>query len=358
MATWMARSGLVVFLAPPSQATLGLHWELRTVAQHGQWDKALVVVPPVPAEQLRARWRGFGAARAGFWPGTMADPHALVLALRHDRWDVTTADRRTEWSYAAALERVLGDPRRLVPAHARGARARARLGPLTLPVMALIVVAAALMAGAGTWFYMERASAARLPAAATASAAPSSALPSSGPPSSGPPSSALRSSALRSSALRSSALAGPSLQDGAASAFRSTPAPPAGLASLAPAAARFPGATAIQAVISRYFEAINGRDYAAYLTTQSPGHALTAPQFQTAFQSTRDSDVLVTGITTAPDGRPAADVTFTSQQEPRDGPDGESCTHWRVTMFFDGSAGTYTIGAPPDGYHASYLACS
>jgi len=213
VATWMAarmaRSGLIVFLAPPSQATLGLQWEQRTVAEHGQWDKALVVVPPVPAEQLQARWRGFGAARAGFWPVTVADPHALVLALRHDRWDVTSADRRTEWSYAAALERVLGDPRRLVPAHARGARARPRLGPLTLPVAVLIVVAAAVIAGAGTWFAMEQASAARLPAAARPSAPPSSALLSSAPP---------------SSALRPSALAGPSLQDGAASASLSTPA--------------------------------------------------------------------------------------------------------------------------------------
>ena len=358
MATWMARSELIVFLAPPSQATPGLHWELRTVAEHGQWDKTLVVVPPVPAEQLQARWRGFGAARAGFWPGTVADPHALLLARRHDRWDVTTADRRTQWSYAAALERVLGDPRRPVPAQARGARARARLGPLTLPVMALIVVAAAVMAGAGTWFAMERASAARLPAAARPSAPPSPTPPSPAPPSSALPSWAPPSSALPSSALPSSALAGPSLQDGAASAFRSTPAPPADLALLAPAAARYPGATAIQAVISRYFEAINGRDYAAYLTTQSAGNVLTALQFQTGFESTRDSDVLVTGITTAPDGRPAADVTFTSQQQPQDGPDGESCTHWRVTMFFDRSAGSYTIGTPPTGDHASYQACS
>jgi hypothetical protein len=32
-------------------------------------------------------------------------------------------------------------------------------------------------------------------------------------------------------------------------------------------------------------------------------------------------------------------VTFTSRQQPRDGPYGESCTHWQVRMFFDGSAG-------------------
>ena len=102
----------------------------------------------------------------------------------------------------------------------------------------------------------------------------------------------------------------------------------------------YPGAAAIQAVMSRYFQAINGRDYAAYLATQSPGIAMTASQFQAGFESTQDSDVLVTGITTAPGGRPAADVTFTSRQQPQDGPEGESCTNWHVTMYFDGSAGT------------------
>ena len=110
-------------------------------------------------------------------------------------------------------------------------------------------------------------------------------------------------------------------------------------------------------MITAYFRAINRRDYTGYLTTQSPGHALTEQQFRTGFTSTVESSVVVTGITTAPDGRPAADVSFTSRQQPHDGPDGESCTNWHVTMFFDDNAGTYTIGAPPGDYRASYQAC-
>jgi hypothetical protein len=188
-----------------------------------------------------------------------------------------------------------------------------------LAVAALVVVVAAVAAGAGTWYAMGRAPAAKLPAV----------LPSSAP-------------------------ASPSAPAGSVPAS----APPAGLASLTPAAALYPGAAAIEAVINRYFQAINGRDYAAYRATQSPGNAMTAPQFQAGFESTRDSDVLITGITTMPDGSPAADVTFASQQQPQDGPDGESCTNWHVTMYFDGSAGTYTIGASPNGYKASYQACS
>jgi hypothetical protein len=208
------------------------------------------------------------------------------------------------------------NPHWLAPPQAGGPAPGARRGPLMLAVAVLVIVVAAAAAGAGTWYAVGRAPAATAPASPSAPAG-------SGPASSGPAS-----------------------------------APPAGLASLAPAAALYPGAGAIEAVVNRYFQAINGRDYAAYQATQSPGIAMTEPQFQAGFKSTRDSNVLITGITTMPGGQPAADMTFTSRQQPQDGPDGESCTNWHVTMYFDGGAGTYTVGAPPNGYKAAYQACS
>jgi hypothetical protein len=349
VAGWMAHSALIVFLAPPSRVTQGLHWELRTVAEHGQLDKALVVVPPVPAEQLQARWRALGAACAGLWPFTvarpLADPRALVLAFRHGRWDVATADTRTEWSYAAALDRVLGGPGRPAPAAAGRPRPGGRWGPLTLPVAALIVMVAAVMAGAGTWYAVDQAPTARIAGARH-----------SVPPSPVPSSPSLRDGWMSSSLTLS--VAPSSIPPTSAQPSSTPPTTAADAAVLAPAAARYPGAAAIQTVMSRYFQAINGRDYAAYRATQSPGIAMTASQFQAGFASTQDSDVLITGITSMPGGQPAADVTFTSRQQPQDGPEGESCTNWHVTMYFDGSAGTYTIGAPPNGYKASYQACS
>jgi len=177
VAAWMARSALIVFLAPPDRVTQGRQWELRAVGEHDQWDRALIVVPPVPAEQLQARWRAFWAACAGFWPftvaGPVADPGALMLAFRHGRWDVTSADQRTEWSYAAALERVLGDPGRLAPPAARGPRRGAWPGPLTLPVAALIIAVAAAMAGAGTWYAVEQAPGSQLSVVVRPSVSPS-----------------------------------------------------------------------------------------------------------------------------------------------------------------------------------------
>ena len=337
VATWMAQSRLIVFATPPSQVNPGLRWELEAVSAHGYWDKALIVVPPVRAEQLQARWRGL--LGAGLWPftvpGPVDDPHALVLALGNDRWHVISADRRTEWSYSAALERALGDPRRLAPPAPQHTdqpapgRAPTRRRPLTLPIAAAIVLLAAAVGGAGSWYAVRKAPAAHQSAIATASS------PATSPPS------------------------GQSATSGSPSPSPSAPSPSPTdtLVSLAPAAAGYPGAAAIQPVITEYFQAINSRDYPGYLTTQSPGNALTEQQFQTGFRSTVDSDMLITSITTASDGRPAADVSFTSRQQPQDGPGGESCTNWQVTMFFDASAGTYTIGAPPADYHASYQAC-
>ena len=340
VATWMAQSRLIVFATPPSQVNQGLQWELEAVSGHGYWDKALIVVPPVRAEQLQARWRGL--LGMGLWPftvpGPVDDPHALALALTNGQWQVISADRRSEWSYSAALEQALGDPRRLAPPAPQHApqpapgRAPTRRGPLTLPIVALIVLLAAAASGLGSWYAVRSTPAAhqsasgRTPSAATSSllASPSTTT-GSPPPSPSPPA--------------------------------PSPSPSDTLVSLAPAAAGYPDAAAIQAVITEYFRAINSRDYAGYLTVESLGNALTEQQFQTGFRSTVDSDVLVTSITTAPDGRPAADVTFTSRQQPQDGPGGESCTNWQVTMFFDTNTGTYTIGAPPADYRASYQAC-
>ncbi len=347
VAGWMAQSCLIVFAAPPSQVTPGLLWELETVSVHGYWDKALVVVPPVRAEQLQDRWEQFRVAGQGLWaftvPGATRDPRALVLAFRNGQWQVTTADRRTEWSYGAALNHALGDPRRLAPAAPAPRpqptpggptpggptpdRPRVSRRPLTLPVAALIVVLAATAAGAGSWYAFGKTPLARQSSVATPSVTLSLSSPPATPRAGGSP-----------------------------SASSPSPSPTAAI-SLAPAAAQYPDAAAITPVITEYFQAINYRDYAGYLTTQSPGNALTAGQFQTGFRSTVDSDVLVSGIATAPDGRPAADVSFTSRQQPQDGPNGESCTDWHVTMFFDENGGNYTIGAPPAYYHASYHAC-
>ncbi|HJY94565.1 MAG TPA: hypothetical protein VJ371_06400, partial [Streptosporangiaceae bacterium] len=343
VAGWMAEARLVVFVTPPNQVTPGLLWELETVSARGLWDKALVVVPPVRAQKLQDRWQKFWAERPG-WPftvpGAISDPQALVLAFRNDRWQVTAAARRSEWSYGAALTHLLGDPRPLAggaPDRAAPGQPAARRSPVTLLVVALVVVLAGAAAGAGSWYAFGTKPLARQSPVAATSATPSSpSSPSQPAPGGSSPEGSLA---------------------GSSSPGSSSPAASPGLVSVAPAAAQYPAASQITPVITEYFQAINQRDYAGYLTTESPGNALSAQQFQTGYESTADSDVLVTSMFTAPDGRPAADVTFTSRQQPQDGPDGESCTSWHVTMFFDFDGANYTIGSPPGYYRASYQAC-
>lgn len=135
VAARMARSSLIVFLAPPSQVTPGLQWELQTVSEYGYWDKALVVVPPVHAKQLQARWQVLRGRCEGVWPftvgGPVDDPSVLTLTFWASQWSVTAAYRRTEWSYAAAIRHVLGEPYWPPSAPARDPRPRVRRKPLT-----------------------------------------------------------------------------------------------------------------------------------------------------------------------------------------------------------------------------------
>jgi hypothetical protein len=337
IATWMEQSALVVFVAPPRQVTQGLLWEMETVSANRHWDKTLIVVPPVRAPDLQRRWQEFLAACATFGPLTFPPPaehpHALVLASMNGEWTVITADQRTEWSYSAALRQVLNES--LPPSPVGGPRT-ANVSPtaarrLLTPPMAALVVILVAAAAAGAWYATRPAPAAR--ASANTLATPRR------PAASRQPESKVSSSSPARSASEQHA--------GRAH----------GLVRLSPAAATYPGARSIQSVISEYFQAINNRDYAEYLATRSPGQALTAQQFETGFRSTTDSKVIVSNIVTAPDGRPEADVTFTSRQQPQDGPNGESCTNWQLKMFFDGNPGGYTMGAPPAGYVASYQPC-
>jgi hypothetical protein len=339
IAGWMGQCALIVFVAPPGQVTQGLLWELQTVSANKLWDKTLVIVPPVSPESLQQRWQALLGACADLWPFTLPvpadDPHALVLAFRNGEWKAITADRRTEWSYSAALKQAL-DASRPVTGTAESHPAEAPRTParrlLTPPTAALLAVLAAA-AGIGSWYAFGTNSATNTAAITKPSATQHSPRQPSQP------------------TPTVSGSSPPSPQGQQAS-------PANGLVTLAPAAAQYPDANSLQAVIIEYFQGINNRNYSEYAATQSAGMAMTFRQFKTGFRSTEDSSILITDITTAPGGRPEADVTFTSRQQPQDGPNGESCTNWHVTKFFNEDAGTYTIGAPPAAYHASYQPCS
>lgn len=126
-------------------------------------------------------------------------------------------------------------------------------------------------------------------------------------------------------------------------------------------ASQDPDASSVAAFLSQYFAAINGHDYQSYLALLSPQlqQATTQAQFDSGYRSTVDSNETLVGISTASDGDLAAEVTFTSHQNPADSPDhSESCTNWDISLFLAQGGSGYVIDPAPSGYQASYQACS
>ena len=126
-------------------------------------------------------------------------------------------------------------------------------------------------------------------------------------------------------------------------------------------AAQDPDAPSVADFLGQYFTAINNRDYQSYLSLQSPQiqQGMTQEKFEEGYRSTVDSSETLVGISTSPDGDLAADVTFTSHQDPADSPDqSESCTNWSITLFLNQDGSGYLIDPAPSGYHASYQPCS
>jgi hypothetical protein len=140
-----------------------------------------------------------------------------------------------------------------------------------------------------------------------------------------------------------------------------TPTASAGTATVAvaPAAAASPAAVQVQALLGRYFAAINAHDYPAYsglldarLRKLDPPSA-----FSSGYATTQDSAEELTAISAAGAGELAAAVTFTSHQSPANSPDDSSCDSWRITLYLLPNSGSYLIGSAPPGYRASYQSC-
>jgi hypothetical protein len=141
-----------------------------------------------------------------------------------------------------------------------------------------------------------------------------------------------------------------------------SPSPLSSGVSVGAGASQDPAASSVAAFLGQYFAAINGHDYQSYLTLLSPQlqQAMTQAEFNSGYQSTVDSNETLVGISTASDGDLAAEVTFTSHQNPADSPNHseESCTNWDISLFFAQSGSGYVIDLAPPGYKASYQACS
>jgi hypothetical protein len=115
----------------------------------------------------------------------------------------------------------------------------------------------------------------------------------------------------------------------------------------------------VEALVTNYFAAINEHNYQNYVSLLAPSvqQGMTPTQFKSGYGSTTDSNMVLTGISSAGAGSVTATVTFTSRQLPADSPDNSSCDNWQITLYLQPDGDSYLIGPPPASYRSSYNAC-
>jgi hypothetical protein len=132
----------------------------------------------------------------------------------------------------------------------------------------------------------------------------------------------------------------------------------AGLVAIS-AAANGPAAPHVAAFLSRYFQAINAKDYPAYRSMYDPASnpAQSEADFRSGYRTTQDSAITLAKLVPSGTGGWLATVTFTSNQAPSASPTGTSCTQWRVLYVLAPAGATFVLEKAPPGYHAAYQAC-
>jgi hypothetical protein len=102
---WLASARLI---AVTLGRTEGLGWEIECLTRLGLWSKAVLIFPPVGAEELERRWRTFReiASRAGLHVTLPADPGGALVAVAGvtDGMIVYSGQRHDEWHYEDAVE--------------------------------------------------------------------------------------------------------------------------------------------------------------------------------------------------------------------------------------------------------------
>jgi hypothetical protein len=165
--------------------------------------------------------------------------------------------------------------------------------------------------------------------------------------------------ALPGSAAAAPSSAPASATPASAPASATPAATAAGTVAVAPAAAGNPAAPRVQALLERYFTAINDHDYATYSSLLDARMRQQNPpsSFSAGYATTRDSAETLAGITGTGGGALAAMVSFISHQNPADSIDNSPCTAWTITLYLRPQGGGYLITTPPAGYKPTHQDC-
>lgn len=118
-------------------------------------------------------------------------------------------------------------------------------------------------------------------------------------------------------------------------------------------AAAHPDAQAVRAVLQKYFDAINRRDYDLWVTTVVAERAALQDEqeWRANYRSTRDGSIRVYRIEAAPDDGLSVLLGFTSVQSAADAPDElpSDCIRWRLAFPLTAVDGDWRIGTVPPG---------
>lgn len=121
-----------------------------------------------------------------------------------------------------------------------------------------------------------------------------------------------------------------------------------------------PRAGEIGQALDEYFSGINDRDWSLALGALDPrvvdqSDPNAVARFEHGESTTTDSNVVVQSIQTDPTapGGESATVTFQSNQDPSLGPDGESCTLWKLDYQFSDAAGVSVYIYKSKGTHTA-----
>jgi hypothetical protein len=128
---------------------------------------------------------------------------------------------------------------------------------------------------------------------------------------------------------------------------------------VASSAAGEPGEPTVESLVTSYFTAINAHDYQSFLSLFDPQfqQGYSPGQFDTAYSSTTDSGMTLTGISATSSGGLAATLTFTSHQNPSQGPGNTSCDNWTIVLYLEQQGSGYLIGDPVPGYEPQHSPC-
>ena len=108
----IAKSGLIVVGATPSESTAGLGWELDTIIEAGALDRTIFLLAPRPADSIGRHWWRFRAMAFFRVPERIDFFADRTLAVRWTGiggWRAVHAAKRTDWAYALAMSQLAGE---------------------------------------------------------------------------------------------------------------------------------------------------------------------------------------------------------------------------------------------------------